>query len=332
MDNAYTVGSLFAGIDGFGLAFESAGFVMRWQSEIEPYPVALLASLFPHAQQLGDIHAIRHPTYVDVITAGFPCQPFSSAGKMRGRDDERYLVPEMLRVIREVKPRVFLLENVPDFRTINDGAEFRELLRQIAAIGYDAEWDHLRASDVGAPHRRKRLFIVAYRSSARGRANGRSETGQEISARSQAMAHTATQRLQTTIQPRQPAHPAQAKTRLVNGFRRRGDVEKLGDTEGVNGKGVRPNRRRRNETRGASGLLSKGKTESRLGRNVDGLPCWLDEHRWPAPPGPQYNWEPSRTTDAIKNRAARLEALGNAVVPQVVYPIAVTIKEWLDET
>jgi DNA (cytosine-5)-methyltransferase 1 len=94
---------------------------------------------------------------VDLIAGGFPCQPFSVAGKRTGKSDERYLWPEFARIVEELMPRWVLIENVPGLRT---GA-LRDVLADLAALGFDAEWDCCGAVDVGAPHRRDRLFVAA---------------------------------------------------------------------------------------------------------------------------------------------------------------------------
>jgi DNA (cytosine-5)-methyltransferase 1 len=99
---------------------------------------------------------------VDVITAGFPCQPFSVAGQRRGSNDERNLWPETIRVIRAVRPRYAFLENVPGLLTWNGGRYFGRIFGDLAESGFDAEWTVLGASDIGAPHYRKRLWILAY--------------------------------------------------------------------------------------------------------------------------------------------------------------------------
>ena len=199
----FTTGELFAGYGGFGYAFASAGFAIDWQVEIDDYAQAVLKKNFPATQQFGDIYACHDLPDVDVLTAGFPCQPFSVAGKRKGNQDERFLVPEMLRVIRELLPPILLLENVAGFRSMHtrtydvligwgsrnpasfkacleiyfgiflyelstgdrttfNGSEFAKLLGELNKIGYDAEWQHLRASDLGAPHQRERIFIVAF--------------------------------------------------------------------------------------------------------------------------------------------------------------------------
>lgn len=97
---------------------------------------------------------------VDVITAGFPCQPFSFAGKRLGADDERNLWPETIRVIRDVRPRLALLENVPGL--LSSGEYFGQILGDLAEAGFDAEWDVFSSCSVGAPHTRDRLFLLAY--------------------------------------------------------------------------------------------------------------------------------------------------------------------------
>lgn len=163
----YTVGSLFSGIGGFDLAARWAGFETAWFVEREPFCQQVLSKHWPGVPVHGDIYETHDLPYVDVITAGFPCQPFSVAGKRLGSEDERFLIPEMLRVINDVQPRVVFLENVPGFASLNDGAEFKQLLRALAESGYDAQWQHLRASDVGAPHRRERWFLLAYATSIR---------------------------------------------------------------------------------------------------------------------------------------------------------------------
>ena len=98
---------------------------------------------------------------VDLITAGFPCQPASVAGSRLGRADERWIWPLIAGIIERVAPSLVFLENVPGLLSVDGGAGFREVLESLAALGFDAEWSSLRASDVGAPHRRERLFVLA---------------------------------------------------------------------------------------------------------------------------------------------------------------------------
>jgi DNA (cytosine-5)-methyltransferase 1 len=155
-----TVGSLFAGIGGFDLGFERAGYRVRWQVEINAYCRAVLRKHWPGVRRYGDVRRVgRHNLEpVDVICGGFPCQDISIAGAGAGLDGARSgLWREYARIIREVRPRYVVVENVPALLSRGLGT----VLADLAACGYDAEWDCLPAAAVGAPHRRDRVWIVA---------------------------------------------------------------------------------------------------------------------------------------------------------------------------
>ena len=158
-----TVGSLFSGIGGLDLGLERAGMVVKWQVEIDPYCRKVLAKHWPDVECYEDVREVgaHNLEPVDLICGGFPCQPVSCAGQRKGTDDERWLWPEFYRLIRELKPRWVLGENVPGLLSIDAGRVFGSILRDLAASGYDAEWDCIPASAVGAPHRRDRVFVVA---------------------------------------------------------------------------------------------------------------------------------------------------------------------------
>ena len=159
-----TFGSLFSGIGGLDLGLERAGMECKWQVEYDDYCNRVLAKHWPEVKRYGDITAIDKCKLekVDLICGGFPCQPFSHAGKRKGTKDDRWLWPQFLQTIQQVKPRWVLVENVPGLLSIDSGRVFSGILRDLAESGYDAFWGMLRASDVGAPHRRERLFIVAH--------------------------------------------------------------------------------------------------------------------------------------------------------------------------
>jgi DNA (cytosine-5)-methyltransferase 1 len=270
---------LFSGIGGIDLAFTAAGFDVRWQVEIDPYCQKVLRKhapqYWPNAQLHTDIYDCHDLPHVDVIVAGYPCQPFSLAGKRLGVNDDRYLVPELFRVIEEVRPYAALFENVPGFTSIDDGNTFAEFLRALAEMGYDAEWGRVSASGVGAPHKRERWVCVG-------------ATVQKP-ARCTALGNT-------------------ERSRQYRIARRRTEPQFA-------------NRRQR---------LARA-TQSRLGGTADGLSAWLDGHRWPAGLGhDQHDYEPPRVVTGAKNRTPRIKALGNAVVPQVVLPIAQAVREYLD--
>ena len=162
--NTLTVGSLFSGIGGFDYAAEIMGWRTIWYSEIEPYCCQIMQEHFPKAANVGDITkvdwtGIERP---DILCGGFPCQPSSVSGKRLGVDDSRWLWPEFARAIRALRPRWVVAENVPGLFTASKEKAFEEVLKDLAQIGYDAEWGCLSAAAVGAPHRRNRVWIVAY--------------------------------------------------------------------------------------------------------------------------------------------------------------------------
>lgn len=155
------VGSLFAGIGGFDLGLERAGMRVAWQSEIEPFACAVLAKHWPHVPNHGDIRSIRGDAVepVHVLCGGFPCQDISVAGRGAGIDGERSgLWSEYARLIRELRPRWVVAENVFALRTRG----YDRVHDDLEAAGY-AVWPFVvSAADVGAPHRRKRVWIIAY--------------------------------------------------------------------------------------------------------------------------------------------------------------------------
>lgn len=156
-----TLGSLFAGIGGIDLGFERAGFKTAWQVEIDPYCRRVLARHFPDAERFEDVRNVGAGNLrrVDVIAGGFPCQDISLAGKGAGIDGERSgLVFEFIRIIGELRPSFVLMENVAALFTRG----IDRVLGGLAAIGYDAEWKIISASDVGARHIRRRVWILAY--------------------------------------------------------------------------------------------------------------------------------------------------------------------------
>jgi DNA (cytosine-5)-methyltransferase 1 len=152
------VGSLCTGYGGLDMA---VGGDLAWVCDFDKGAAKILAHRYPDVPNLHDLTVIDWSEVepVDVITAGFPCQPFSVAGKQKGTTDERHLWPYIADALRVLQPRFAVFENVPGLLRLG----LADVLSDLAAIGFDAEWTTVRASDVGAPHRRERLFIVATR-------------------------------------------------------------------------------------------------------------------------------------------------------------------------
>jgi len=158
-------GSLFSGIGGFDLAAEWAGWENVFHCEWNPFGQQVLKHYWPNAESFNDITKSDFSKYehtVDIISGGFPCQPFSTAGDRRGTEDNRYLWPTMLDVIRTVKPRYVVGENVHGLVNWNNGLVFNTVCADLEAEGYEVQAFLLPAAAVGALHKRERIWFVAY--------------------------------------------------------------------------------------------------------------------------------------------------------------------------
>jgi DNA (cytosine-5)-methyltransferase 1 len=158
-------GSLFSGIGGFDLAARWMGWDNVFHVEWNPWCRKVLEYHFPNSQSFTDVKQFDGSAWrgrVDIISGGFPCQPYSAAGKRLGKDDERHLWPEMLRIIREVAPTYVVGENVRGLTNWNGGVVFEEVCADLEAAGYEVWTGILPAAGVGAPHRRDRVWFVAH--------------------------------------------------------------------------------------------------------------------------------------------------------------------------
>ena len=312
--------SIFSGVGGIDLAADMAGFQTVGQCEIADYPYKVLCKHWPDVPKWRDIKDVTAESirekgieHITLLSGGFPCTPHSVAGKHKGSADERDLWPEYRRVIREVHPKWVIGENVPGLLASDDRRFFRNILRDLAEMGYSVGWCVFGARDVGAPHSRKRLFVVAH-SNNHGESNGRRRTivsdingynTQEESGRHKFKYGSGDngQDVADTKEQRLPKY--QGESGGKTGFPRL----ECDDTCGRRETAARP-------------------TESCLGRDFAGLCGGLDGPRWPAGLGEkQHLFEPPRVAVGVKNRTNRLKALGNVVVPQQIYPILKAIHE-----
>jgi DNA (cytosine-5)-methyltransferase 1 len=400
--------SLFTGIGGIDLAAEWAGFETAGQCEIDDYRCRVLEKYWPNVPRWRDVRDVTKQSVekagvgaITLISGGFPCQPYSLAGKRRGEADDRHLWPEMFRVIKELRPRWVLAENVNGLVSmgVQDGpvrVESRNIVRrpdydlyeavlsrqeimllnricgELEAEGYEVQPLVVPACAVGAPHRRDRIWIVAYSPGVERRpgaeeqrvlrgmpANGkeRSYAGGSGEAQSEKdVADAPIKQAEPTKQPRQRNGIKQGSQDVAHS---EGDLrgtprdKRLETPNGgspnvadAKDEGLPERRHRPGENKQQAGeeetnctiarlagcsLLSggdayNGNSQSRVGRDFTRFPSRLDGHRWPAPYGcEQYEWEPPRVARDVPNRRERLEALGDAVVPQQVYPILVAI-------
>jgi DNA (cytosine-5)-methyltransferase 1 len=165
-----THGSLFSGIGGFDLAAEWMGWENIFHCEIGEFPRKILKHHFPNSICYEDIKKTdftKHRGEIDIISGGFPCQPYSNAGKRRGKEDDRHLWPEMCRVIREIQPRFVVGENVAGLLSWNNGMVFHEIITDLENEGYETQAFLIPACATNAPHRRDRIWFVAHSNNAR---------------------------------------------------------------------------------------------------------------------------------------------------------------------
>ena len=164
------IGSLCTGYGGLDMAVETYfGAETVWVSEIDKHASKVIELRF-NKPNLGDLKKIDWANVepIDILTAGYPCQPFSHAGNRKGTEDARHIWPDIKQGISILRPKYVILENVKGHLSLG----FKEVLKDLAEIGYDAKWQIIRAAEVGAPHHRRRLFVVAYPKHTSGTYNG----------------------------------------------------------------------------------------------------------------------------------------------------------------
>ena len=299
-----TIGSLFSGIGGLESGLEHAtGARTLWQVERESFCRDVLARHWPDAVRHDDVRTVgAELAPVDIICGGFPCQDVSLAGKRAGFAGERSsLWREYRRLVALLQPRFVFAENVPGLLTARGGRDFAEVLGDLAALGFDAEWATFRASDVGAPHRRERLFLLAYR----------------VSGGCDGVENGASRDILDGSTPRRE----EGADRAANG----GQIGGLADSASLGGREPQHEAlslARSGEAWAGARGRSGGGAVAGMGHGADGLPAGVarrdpDAHRWPAGRGEaQHEGEPARTSKHVPQRAAKLKALGNAVVRQ----------------
>ena len=167
------LGSLFSGAGLGDLGWMMAGFEIAWQCEVDPYCQKILDLRFPETKKYHDIRDLKNPETVDIVAGGFPCQPFSVAGQQRGDQDDRNLWPEMLRIIKRVRPAWVVGENVSGIIPLY----LDTVLADLEAEGYACRTFVFPAHALGANHRRERIWIVGYSQQRRQRGKPRRRSG-----------------------------------------------------------------------------------------------------------------------------------------------------------
>lgn len=288
-----THGSLFSGIGGFELAARWMGWQNVFSVEKDPYCNKVLERHYPETQKYGDIYKFDARPWqgsVDIISGGFPCQPFSQAGRRRGTADDRYLWPEMLRVIREASPRYVVAENVRGLLTQDGGVVFEQVCAGLEAAGYEVLPLILPAAGVGAPHRRDRIWIIA---------------------------HSNVARVQECNISKVSAKQGQSGGGIFEGVAPHATGHQA---DGYRPGGLYPQ---------PAGADEQGPAAYATRQRHECSRCAWPGRARPADKGAIPHWrhfptsEPAvrRGDDGIPNRVHRLRALGNAIVPQVAYQL-----------
>jgi DNA (cytosine-5)-methyltransferase 1 len=335
-------GSLFSGIGGFDLAAEWMGWENVFHCEWNEFGQKVLKHYWPKAISYEDITKTDftiHRGNIDILTGGFPCQPYSSAGKRLGKEDERHLWPEMLRCIREVKPRWVVGENVLGLVNWSNGLVFHEVQADLEAEGYSVQPYVLPAVSVNAPHRRDRVWFVAHATrSSKGRdelRGVRCENGEVSGERSQAI-HNA---FGSDGVERDAAYSNLHGCNERNGNDEinpsEGRINALGDTNESNGNGDAAdtdNTRFQTFNNKKSKLGEENRSETFSGNSFRPIYPRNGWQNFPSvSPVCTGNDGFSDRLDSItfpKWRNESIKAGGNAIVPQVVYQIFKTIEQY----
>jgi DNA (cytosine-5)-methyltransferase 1 len=303
------IGSLCTGYGGLDMAVEAFfNAETVWTSDIDKYASIVIDQRI-NKPNLGNIKAIdwQNIEPIDILTAGYPCQPFSHAGNRKGAEDERHIWPFIKEAIGTLRPRFVVLENVRGHLSLG----FQEVLKDLAQIGYDARWQIVRASDIGAPHQRARLFVLAYpkgegsRRQASEVSRQGSEHGRDISIATNADSVTCEESRRKhrdiSSQTSQIIHRADRDEHGIG-------LEDASDTNGHEQQGDRPmprlgsrfNTRAQMCMQTAPNPLVDGKLNAQFVEYMMGLPSgWV--------------------TDLEISRAQQLKILGNGVVPQQAF-------------
>ena len=285
---------LFEGIGGFSLAARWMGWETVAWCEINPFCQKVLKHHFPEAEPLNDIKQTDFTPYanrIDILTGGFPCQPYSTAGKRLGKEDDRHLWPEMLRAIREIKPVWVVGENVRGLTNWNGGLVFDEVQIDLENEGFEIIPFLLPACAVNAPHQRERIWFIAYSASNR------------------------RQRQRASFKNENRESRSRETRELERGFK--GLCSTWNVTNSIVGR-----------LQKWDGKQTQNSTHSAIKRH-DSIPLW--ENFPTQPPVCGRNDGVSRELDGItfsKWRNESIKAYGNAIVPQVALQIFKAIEQY----
>jgi DNA (cytosine-5)-methyltransferase 1 len=319
-------GSLFSGIGGFDLAAEWMGWENVFHCEWNEFGQKVLKHHFPKAISYHDITKTDftiHRGQVDVLTGGFPCQPFSMAGKRKGTDDERYLWHEMLRAVQEIEPTYVIAENVFGITNIDGGLVFEQVCADLESEGYEVQPFIIPAAAKNAPHRRDRVWFVAYSKHLRCpqcKQQGQSRCEQRLFkglCNNGDATNTMSFRLQQCKDRKKMGRGQEEICRegnkSTNGIKTDGKISNATDTNS-----------RRTQTREDREVLEESNRERKAGGFINDNTQSNWQNFPTKPPVCGGNDGIPRKLDTItfsKWRSESIKAYGNAIVPQVAYEI-----------
>lgn len=299
--------SIFSGIGGFDLAAEWVGFEVVGQVENNPFCIRVLEKHWPSVKRIEDVKIVKGDEFgaVDLLCGGPPCQPASCAGKRRGTKDDRWLWDETLRLVKAIKPKWCLFENPTGIISLQGGIPFEHLLLDLEAQGYSVEAFVLPAASVNAPHRRDRVWIVAY--------DEKQVDGEGITRTSKRQI----QKFGECDFSTDVAYPKSGREISAQQPRQWDDFKQSGQDVGNSESGRLKKQCRSLGEKTSRTILecsSWWSTEPSMGELVNGVSGGLVRFR-------------GRVAKGIPNRVNKLKSLGNAIVPQVAFQIFRAIKE-----
>ena len=314
MENKLKVLDLFSGIGGFSLGLHSTGIFDTIKFvEFDEFCQKVLKKNYPNVPIEGDIKNVKGREFeADIIVGGFPCQPFSVAGKQKGRDDNRYLWPEMFRLIKEIKPEFVIGENVQGLVNLQNGMVLRQVQDDLVGQGFEVQCFLIPASGIGAWHQRFRVWIVGHSKHNGLLATEKRSRNQEVNGRTQE-GQNETIELERTSGSRNNEDVSNTIGQLSDGCSsttRDSEAEliRLECNEGWHWNQVRSEVERCSEQ-----SKSTNQTWWQIESDLCGVPNGI-----------------SRELD--KDRANRIKSLGNAIVPQMARIFGLAIKKVLNES
>ena len=299
---------LFSGIGGFSYGLDQVGFKTVAFCEMDQYCKLVLqkhwkgVKIYNDVKELKGQEVIKEHGTIDLITGGFPCQPFSIAGSRKGTNDNRHLWPEMFRLIKELKPRWVIGENVRNIISIQDGMVFENVCTDLEGEGYEVRAFNIPAAGIGAPHKRERIWIVAnsrrtLRERSKFQGENANESKQENANQYQRSSSTSTDNV------------ADTNTRLSNGSIE--EVQSGGQTFNTSSQrtDVAYTYSQRQQEQCGPESIQKERNEPQRSSSQEGHTGW------------EFEPDVGRVANGISGRVHRLKALGNSIVPQIAKEI-----------